>query len=180
MFRGTTILSVRHNGTVALGGDGQVTLQDAVVKHNATKIRKIYDGRVLLGFAGAVADAMTLYEKLESNLERYNGNLVNATVQLARDWRSDRILRRLEAMLIVVDTENSFMISGNGDVLSPDDGVMAIGSGGNYALAAARSLVRHSTLSALDIVKESLKITSEICIYTNDQILAEELSPAKS
>lgn len=180
MFHGTTILSVRHNGSVALGGDGQVTLQDAVVKRNANKVRKIYKDKVLLGFSGAVADAMSLYEKLESKLEKYNGNLINATVDLAKDWRSDRVLRRLDAMLVVVDEENSYMVSGNGDVISADDGIIAIGSGGNYALAAARALIQNSSLSASDVVKESLKIASEICVYTNDQIIVEELYPAKS
>ena len=180
MFHGTTILSVRHNGVTALGGDGQVTLQDAVVKHNANKVRRIYKGRALLGFSGAVADAMSLYERLEGKLEKYNGNLINAAVDLAKDWRSDRILRRLDAMLVIVDAENSYIISGNGDVISADDGIIAIGSGGNYALAAARALIKHSSMSASDIVKESLKITSEICIYTNDQIVVEELRPAKS
>lgn len=180
MFHGTTILSVRQNGAVALGGDGQVTLQDAIVKHNAKKVRRIYQGKVLLGFSGAVADAMSLYEKLEGKLEKYNGNLINATVDLAKDWRSDRILRRLEAMLVVADAENSYLVSGTGDVISADDGIIAVGNGGNYATAAARALIRHSSLSAFDIVKESLKIASEICIYTNDQIIVEELSPAKS
>ncbi len=180
MFHGTTILSVRRNGAVALGGDGQITLHDSVVKHSANKVRRIYKGKVLLGFSGAVADAMSLYEKLEGKLEKYNGNLINAAVDLAKDWRSDRILRRLDAMLVVVDAENSYIISGTGDVISADDGIIAIGSGGNYALAAARALVKHSSLSASDIVKESLRITSEICIYTNDQIVVEELRPAKS
>ena len=180
MIHGTTILSVRHKGSVALGGDGQVTIQDAVIKSNARKIRRIYKGKVLLGFAGSVADAMALYERLESKLEKYNGNLVNAAVDLAKDWRSDRILRRLDAMLAVVDAENSYVISGNGDVISADDGIIAIGSGGNYALASARALARYSTLSALEIVKESLKIASEICIYTNDQIHVEELNLTNS
>lgn len=175
MFHGTTVLSVRHNGSVAIGGDGQVTISDTVVKSNANKIRKIYKGRVLLGFAGSVADAMSLYEKLESKLEKYNGNLVNAAVDLAKDWRSDKVLRRLDAMLAVADPENSYIISGNGDVITADDGIIAIGSGGNYALSAARALVRHSSLSAVEIVRESLKIASEICIYTNDQILVDEL-----
>lgn len=179
MLHGTTILSVRHNGSVALGGDGQITMQDAVVKSNANKIRKIYKGRVLLGFAGSVADAMSLYEKLENKLEKYNGNLVNAAVDLAKEWRSDRILRRLDAMLAVVDSENSYLISGNGDVISADDGIIAIGSGGNYALASARALVRHSNLSAVEIVRESLKIAAEICIYTNSNIIVEELALKK-
>jgi len=179
MFHGTTILSVRHNGSVAIGGDGQVTLSDTIVKSNANKIRKIYKGKVLLGFAGSVADAMSLYEKLEGKLEKYNGNLVNAAVDLAKDWRSDKILRRLDAMLAVVDIENSYIISGNGDVISSDDGIIAIGSGGNYALSAARALARHSSLSAVEIVKESLKIASEICIYTNELIQVEELTITK-
>lgn len=179
MFHGTTIISVRHNGVVALGGDGQITHQDTVVKRNANKIRKIYKGKVLLGFAGAAADAMALYEKLESKLEKYNGNLVNAAVDLAKDWRSDRVLRRLDAMLLAVDAENSYMLSGTGDVIASDDGIIAIGSGGNYALSAAKSLVKYSSLSASEIVRESLKIASEICVYTNDQIVVEELRPAK-
>ncbi|MBD3181472.1 ATP-dependent protease subunit HslV [Candidatus Poribacteria bacterium] len=178
MFHGTTILSVRHNGKVALGGDGQVTLDNAIVKQNAKKIRRIYKDRVLLGFSGAVADAMALYEKLENNLDKYNGNLVNATVELAKEWRSDRVLRRLEAMLAVADRDHSYVISGSGDIISADDGILAIGSGGNFALAAAKVLVRHSTLTAPEIVREALKIASEICIYTNDQILVEELGPA--
>jgi ATP-dependent HslUV protease subunit HslV len=176
MLHGTTILSVRHKGIVALGGDGQITLNDSVVKSNANKIRKIYKGKVLLGFAGSAADAMSLYERLEGKLEKYNGNLVNAAVDLAKDWRSDRILRKLDAMLAVVDSENSYIISGTGDVISADDGIIAIGSGGNFALSAARALVRYSSLSALEIVKESLKIASEICVYTNDQIHVEELN----
>jgi ATP-dependent HslUV protease subunit HslV len=179
MFHGTTIISVRHNGVVALGGDGQITHQDTVVKRNANKIRKIYKGKVLLGFAGAAADAMALYEKLESKLEKYNGNLVNATVDLAKDWRSDRVLRRLDAMLLAVDADNSYMLSGTGDVIASDDGIIAIGSGGNYALSAAKSLVKYSSLNASEIVREALKIASEICVYTNDQIVIEELRPAK-
>jgi len=178
MFHGTTIVSVRRNGVVALGGDGQITLEHTIVKHNANKVRKIYKGKVLLGFSGAVADAMSLYEKLESKLEKYNGNLVNAAVDLAKDWRSDRVLRRLDAMLVVVDDKNSYMVSGNGDVISSDDGIIAIGTGGNYALAAAKALIQYSSLSAADIVKESLRIASDICIYTNDQIVVEELHPA--
>jgi len=179
MFHGTTILSVRRGGAVALGGDGQVSHQDTIIKRDANKVRRIYKGKVLLGFSGAVADAMALYERLESKLEKYNGNLINATVDLAKDWRSDRALRRLDAMLLVVDVENSYMVSGTGDVISSDDGIIAIGSGGNYALSAAKALVQHSSLSASDIVKESLKIASEICVYTNDQIVVEELCPAK-
>jgi len=180
MFHGTTILSVRHKGKVALGGDGQVTLENAVVKSNANKVRKMYKGKVLLGFSGSVTDAMTLYEMMANKLEKSNGNLVNAVWDLAKDWRLDRTLRRLEAILAVVDAENSFMISGNGEVISPDDGIIAIGSGGNYAMAAARAMCRYSTLSAPEIVREALKIASEICIYTNDRIIVEELNPAES
>jgi ATP-dependent HslUV protease subunit HslV len=180
MFHGTTILSVRHNGAVALGGDGQVTLQDAVVKHNANKVRRVYKGKVLLGFSGAVTDAMSLYERLEGKLEKYNGNLTTAVGDLAKDWRLDRVLRRLDAMLVVADEEHCYVVSGNGDVIFADDGIIAVGSGGNYALAAARALTRHSSLSASDIVRESLRIASEICVYTNDQIVVEELHPAKS
>ena len=180
MFKGTTILSVRHDGSVAVGGDGQVSLNDAVVKRNANKVRRIYKDRVLLGFSGAVADAMSLYERLEGKLEKYNGNLMNAVADLAKDWRTDRVLRRLDAMLVVADEENSYMVSGNGDVISADDGLIAVGSGGNFALAAARALVQHSSLSASDIVEQSLRIASEICVYTNDQIEIEELCPAKS
>ncbi len=180
MFHGTTIISVRHNGSVALGGDGQVTLQDTVVKHNANKVRRIYKGKVILGFAGAVADAMALYERLEGKLEKYSGNLISAVGDLAKDWRVDKVLRRLDAMLVVVDAENSYMVSGTGDVLSSDDGILAVGSGANYAIAAARALIKYSSLSAAEIVKESLRITSEICIYTNDRIVVEEISPAKS
>jgi len=179
MLHGTTILSVRHKGIVALGGDGQITLGDSIIKSNANKVRKIYKGRVLLGFAGSVADAMSLYEKLEGKLEKYNGNLVNAAVDLAKDWRADKILRKLDAMLAVADNENSYMISGNGDVISADDGIIAIGSGGNYALSSARALVRHSSLSAYEIVEESLKIASEICIFTNNNIHIEELNHIK-
>ncbi|MBM3211288.1 ATP-dependent protease subunit HslV [Candidatus Poribacteria bacterium] len=178
MFHGTTILSVRHKGFVAIGGDGQVTFQDSVVKHSANKIRRIYKGKVILGFAGAVADAMSLYERLEGKLEKYSGNLVSAVGDLAKDWRLDRVLRKLDAMLVVVDAENSYLVSGTGDVLSSDDGIIAVGSGSNYALSAARALVRHSSLSASEIVKESLLIASEICIYTNDRIVVEEISPA--
>ncbi len=179
MFHGTTIISVRRDGAVAIGGDGQVSHQDTIIKRDANKVRRIYKGKVLLGFSGAVADAMALYERLESKLEKYNGNLINATVDLAKDWRSDRALRRLDAMLLVVDAENSYMVSGTGDVISSDDGIIAIGTGGNYALSAAKALAQHSSLSASDIVKESLKIASEICVYTNDQIVVEELCPAK-
>jgi ATP-dependent HslUV protease subunit HslV len=172
---GTTILSLRYNGKAVMGGDGQVTLGNTVMKHTAKKVRKIYNGRILTGFAGATADAFTLFEKLENKLEEYRGNLRRAAVELAKDWRTDKILRRLEALLIAADKENSFIISGSGDVIEPDDYVCAIGSGGAYALSAARALIRHTDLNAREIVEESMKIASEICIYTNKEIIIEEL-----
>jgi ATP-dependent HslUV protease subunit HslV len=171
----TTIIGLKHKGNVALGGDGQVTLGNAVVKHNASKIRTLGEGKILAGFAGTTADAFTLFEKFESKLNRYKNNLSRAAVELAKEWRTDKYLRRLEALLAVMDKQNSFIISGNGDVIEPDDGVITIGSGGNYALAAARALIRYSTLSAREVVEEALRITSEICIYTNDHILVLEL-----
>ena len=175
MFRATTILSVRKDGRVALGGDGQVTLGNTIVKQGARKIRRIYNNQVLTGFAGSTADALTLFEKFESKLEQHRGNLKRAAVELAKDWRTDRMLRRLEALLAVADLQTSFIISGTGDVVEPDDGIIAIGSGGAYAQAAARALVKHSTLSAREIVEESLRITASICIYTNEEISIEEL-----
>ncbi len=171
----TTILGVRHNGKVALAGDGQVTMGNTVMKHSATKIRRLYNGKILAGFAGAAADAFTLFERFEQKLEQYSGNLPKAAVELAKDWRSDKYLRRLEALLAVLDQKFTFIISGTGDIIEPDDGIAAIGSGGPYALAAARSLVRYSNLSAEEIAKEALKIASEICIYTNDNIRVEVL-----
>lgn len=171
----TTILGIRHNGQVALAGDGQVTLGQTVMKHSAKKIRRLYNGKILGGFAGAAADAFTLFERFEEKLERYSGNLPKAAVELAKDWRSDRYLRRLEALLAVLDKDNTFIISGTGDIIEPDDHIAAIGSGGSFALAAARSLVKHSDLSAEQIARESLTIASEICIYTNSNINVEVL-----
>jgi len=171
----TTILAVRRNGQVALGGDGQVTVGATVMKATAQKVRTLRDGTMLAGFAGAAADAFTLFEKFEEKLERYPGNLPRAVVELAKDWRSDRVLRKLEALLIVTDANHGFIISGNGDVIEPDDGIMAIGSGGSFALAAARALVSSTDLPAADIVRRSLRIAGEICIYTNTNITVLEL-----
>ncbi len=175
LIRSTTILSVRHQGRVAMGGDGQVTLGATVLKHNAKKVRKIFNDSILTGFAGATADAFTLLEKFEAKLEQYRGNLTRASVELAKAWRTDRILRRLEALLAVVDRDHSLIISGNGDVIEPEDGIIAIGSGGAYAQAAARALVRHSQLDARAIVEQAMTIAADICIYTNRQINVEEL-----
>lgn len=171
----TTILCVRHKGRVAIGGDGQVTLNATIMKRGARKIRKIYHDKCLTGFAGATADAFTLLERFEKKLEQFNGNLTRAAVELAKDWRTDKMLRRLEALLIVADREQTLILSGTGDVIEPDDGIAAIGSGGPYAQAAARALLRHTDLDAMEIVKESMEIAGEICIYTNDQIIFEEL-----
>lgn len=176
MFHATTIVAVKHNGQIAIAGDGQVTFGgNTVMKHKAKKVRRLYHGKVLAGFAGSVADAFTLFGKFESKLEEFNGNLMRAAVELAKDWRMDRVLRRLEALLIVADLEKMLIISGNGEVIEPDDGVCAIGSGGAYALAAARGLVKHSTLSAAGIARESLEIAADICVYTNHHITVEEL-----
>jgi ATP-dependent HslUV protease, peptidase subunit HslV len=174
-FHATTIVAVRHDGRVALGGDGQVTLGDTVMKATAQKVRKLKDGRILAGFAGSVADAFTLFEKFEEKLERYPGNLPRAAVELAKDWRTDRYLRRLEALLVVADKEHLFVVSGDGNVIEPDDDIAAIGSGGSYALAAARALRKHSSLSAAEIARESLEIAGDICIYTNRNITVLEL-----
>lgn len=174
-FIGTTIIGVRHNNIIAIAGDGQVTLGDAVMKHQSTKIRKLYDDTILAGFAGAAADAFTLFDKFEEKLERFSGNLPKVAVELAKEWRTDKYLRRLEALLVVMDKKYTFLISGTGDVIEPDDGIIAIGSGGNYALAAGRSLVQHSSLNAEEIVRESLKIAADICIYTNTNISVETL-----
>jgi ATP-dependent HslUV protease subunit HslV len=171
----TTVLAVRRDGLVAMGGDGQVTMGDTVVKSTARKVRALKDGKILAGFAGAVADAFTLFEKLEEKLERYPGNLTKAVVELAKDWRMDRYLRRLDALLAVADREHLFLVSGTGDVIEPDDDVVAIGSGGTYALAAARALQGHSELAAKDIVRRSLEIAGDICIYTNKDIVVLEL-----
>jgi ATP-dependent HslUV protease subunit HslV len=174
-IKGTTILCVRHKGKVVMAGDGQVSLGQTVMKHTAKKVRRIYQERVLAGFAGATADAFTLFAKFEEKLEQYNGNLLRAAVELAKDWRTDRILRRLEALLIIADKEHSLVISGNGDVIEPDDGVTAIGSGGPYAHAAAKALTQFSDLDAKAIAEEAMKIAASICIYTNDRIVLEEL-----
>jgi ATP-dependent HslUV protease subunit HslV len=174
-LHGTTILAVRHGGRTALAGDGQVTLGQTIVKHTARKIRTLYQGKVLAGFAGSTADAMTLFTKFEGRVEEYRGNLERAAVELSKEWRSDRILRRLEAFLIVANTEQSFLLSGAGDVISPDDGLLAVGSGGSFALAAARALVRHSTLDAAGIAKEAMSIAADICVYTNREIVVEVL-----
>lgn len=175
MFRGTTIICIRKNGEVAIAGDGQVTMGNTVMKHTARKIRRMYDNRILAGFAGSTADAFTLFEKFDAKLQEFRGNLSRAAVALAKDWRTDRILRQLEALLIVADTETTLVLSGAGDVIEPDDGVAAIGSGGPFALAAARALLAHSELSARQVAEESLGIAAGICIYTNDHILVEVL-----
>lgn len=175
VMHGTTILSLRHKGSVVMAGDGQVSIGNAVVKHTARKIRRLAQGRVLAGFAGSTADALTLCEKFEKKLEEYNNNLRRAAVELARDWRADRILRRLEALMAVADRESSLLISGSGDVLEPDDGIVAIGSGGNFALAAARVLLKHTELNARTIALEAMHTAAAICVFTNDQIVVEEL-----
>lgn len=174
-MHGTTILAVRHKGNVVMAGDGQVTLEHTIMKHTAKKVRRIYHDRVLAGFAGATADAFTLFSKFEEKLEQYNGNLLRSAVELAKEWRTDRILRRLEALLLVVDLERSLIISGNGDVIEPDDGVTAIGSGGPYAHAAAKALTEFSSLDARAIVEAAMRIAASICVYTNDRIVVEEL-----
>ncbi len=173
--RATTVLAVRRDGRVAMGGDGQVTMGDTVVKSKARKVRALKDGSILAGFAGAVADAFTLFEKLEEKLERYPANMRRAVVELAKDWRTDLYLRRLDALLAVADKEHLFLLSGTGDVIEPDDGVLAIGSGGSFALAAARALQEHSSLEAPEIVRHALEIAGDICIYTNRDIVVLEL-----
>ena len=173
--RGTTILSVRHRGQVAIAGDGQVSFGEMVMKHTARKVRRMYNDKVIAGFAGAAADAFALFAKFEAKLDEFNGNLPRAAVELAKDWRMDRALRRLEALLAVADREHSLIISGTGDVIEPDDGIIGIGSGGGYAAAAARALVKHSNLSAREITEEAMRIAASLCVYTNDQITIEEL-----
>jgi ATP-dependent HslUV protease subunit HslV len=177
MFEGTTVIAVRRNGKSAMGSDGQVTQpeQHIVLKHKAKKVRRLAGGKVLAGFAGSVADAMTLFEKFEAKLEEYRGSLTRATVELAKDWRTDRVLRRLEALLLVMDSEHLLLVSGTGEVIEPDEPVAAVGSGGPYALASAKSLLRHTDLGARAIVEEALRVASEICIFTNDQITVEEV-----
>lgn len=176
MFKGTTICCVRKGAQVALAGDGQVSLGNTVMKHGAKKIRRLYQEQILAGFAGSTADAFTLFEKFEAKLQEFRGNLSRAAVALAKDWRTDRVLRRLEALLVVADKEVTLVISGAGDVIEPDDGVAAIGSGGSFALAAARGMLAHSELDAEKIAEEALRIASEICIYTNDRIAVEVLN----
>jgi ATP-dependent HslUV protease, peptidase subunit HslV len=174
-LRATTVLAIRHRGRVAMGGDGQVSLGPTIVKQTARKVRKVYHDRVLAGFAGTAADAFTLSEKFEGKLEEYRGNLRRAAVELAKDWRTDRVLRRLEALLAVADAETSFIVSGTGEVIEPDDGLIGIGSGGPFALAAARALVTHTDLDAKTIVAEAMRIAAGICVYTNEHLTVEEL-----
>ena len=175
-FRGTTILAVRKNGSVAMAGDGQVTMVDSVMKGNARKVRSIYDDKILVGFAGATADAFTLFDRFEGKIKEYGGDLTRAAVELAKEWRTDRMLRRLEAMLLVADNKKILVISGTGDVVEPEEGVIAIGSGGNYAYAAALAYSENEKLSSRDIVEKAMAIAAKICIYTNDQFVIEELS----
>ena len=174
-IRATTILAVRKDGKAVVAGDGQVSFGETIMKHKATKVRYMYDGRVLAGFAGAAADAFNLFERLEEKLETYSGNLTRSAVELAKDWRTDRILRKLEALLLAVDREHMFVISGTGDVIEPDEDVAAIGSGGPYALAAARALVEHSDLDAETIAREAMKIAASICVYTNEHLVVHQL-----
>jgi ATP-dependent HslUV protease subunit HslV len=174
-WRGTTVLMVRRDGKVAVAGDGQVSLGDMVMKHRAKKVRRLYHGKVIVGFAGAAADALTLFERLEAKLEAHQGNLTRAVVELAKDWRTDKILRRLEALLLAVDATGTFLVTGTGDVIEPDEGVMAIGSGAPYALAAARALMKHTDLGPAQICREALEIAGSLCVYTNKEIVIEEL-----
>lgn len=173
--RSTTVLLVRRADHVALAGDGQVSLGDTVMKSSARKVRRLYNDKILAGFAGATADAFSLLTRFEGKLEQYHGNLERASIELSKDWRTDKMLRHLEALLVVADDKSSFLLSGNGDVIAPDDGVLAIGSGGAYALAAARALMKHTELSARDIAVEALRVAGEICIYTNTNIIVEEI-----
>ena len=175
MIRATTILAVRHQDRTVLAGDGQVTLGNTVVKHGARKIRRLYNESILAGFAGSAADSFALFSRFEAKLEQYRGNLERSAVELARDWRTDRLLRRLEAMMIVADRKTTFLLSGTGDLIEPDDGVVAVGSGGPFAMAAARALAKHSTLSARQIAEEAMSIAGDICIYTNTHLTIEEL-----
>lgn len=174
-FHGTTILAVRRGKHVAVAGDGQLTIKDTIMKHRAKKVRKIYNDKIVVGFAGATADALNLYERFEGKLEQFNGNLTRSAVELAKDWRTDKYLRRLEAILVAVDHDHLFLISGNGDVIEPDEGVLGIGSGGAYAQAAAIALMRHTDLDARTIADTAMKIASGLCIYTNEDITVEEL-----
>ena len=176
-FEGTTILAVRRGGIIVMAGDGQVSMGDTIMKGNARKVRRLYDGRILAGFAGGTADAFTLFERFEGKLEKHQGNLTRSAVELAKDWRTDRMLRRLEAMLCIADRTASLIVSGNGDVIEPEDDIMAIGSGGAYAKAAARALLRNTELPARDIAEKALNIAADICVYTNHSIVLEELTP---
>ncbi|MCG0277236.1 MAG: ATP-dependent protease subunit HslV [Thermanaeromonas sp.] len=171
----TTVIAVKRGGQVAMASDGQVTLGNTVLKHQARKVRRLYQGNVLAGFAGSVADAFTLFEKFEAKLDEYKGNLQRAAVELGKEWRTDRLLRRLEALLVVADRERLLLISGSGEIIEPDDGILAVGSGGPYALAAARALIKHTDLSAREIAREALQVAASICIYTNESIVVEEL-----
>lgn len=175
LVRSTTVLAVRRDGQAAMGGDGQVTFKESVLKRKANKVRRLYQGGILAGFAGATADSITLFEKFDGYLEKYKGNLARGAIEMAKEWRTDRVLRRLEALLVVMDKEQSFLLSGSGDVIEPDDDILAIGSGGPMALAAARALLAHTNLSAREIVESALKIAAEICVYTNDEIRIETL-----
>ena len=174
-MRGTTIIAVRHNGRVAMGGDGQVSVGNTIMKHSANKVRRMYSDKVIGGFAGATADAFSLFARFEEKLEKFRGNLPRSAVELAKDWRTDKLLRRLEAMLIVADKDHSFLISGNGDVIEADDGILAIGSGGMFAQSAAKALLKHSQLNAREIVEESMDIAQSVCVYTNSNLTIEEL-----
>ena len=174
-MEGTTVIAVSRNGETVMAADGQVTLGSTIVKKNAVKIRELADGKVLAGFSGSVADAMTLFERFEGKLKEWGGNVLKAVVELAKDWRTDKVLRRLEAFLLVADADNIFLVSGSGEVIQPDDGVMAIGSGGPYALAAARALMRNTDMSAEEIAREAMRIASEICIYTNENIIVKKV-----
>jgi len=175
-FQGTTVVAVSRGGCVALAGDGQVTMGNAVLKRTARKIRRLHEGQVLAGFAGSTADAFTLFEKFEAKLSEFRGNLRRAAVELAKDWRTDRVLRRLEALMVVTDGKDLILLSGNGDVVEPDDGVIGIGSGGSFALAAARAMLLHTDLPAGEIAREAVRVASEICVFTNDNIVSEEIS----
>ena len=175
MMHGTTIIAVRHNGQVAMGGDGQVSVGNTIMKHSANKVRRMYSDKVVGGFAGATADAFSLFARFEEKLEKFQGNLPRSAVELAKDWRTDKLLRRLEAMLIVADKDHSFLISGTGDVIEADDGILAIGSGGMYAQSAAKALLKHSELNAREIVEEAMDIAQSVCVYTNSNLTIEEL-----
>jgi ATP-dependent HslUV protease subunit HslV len=176
-LHGTTILAIKRDHRVAVAGDGQITMKDTIMKHRAKKVRKIYKDKIIVGFAGATADALNLYERFEGKLEQFNGNLTRSAVELAKDWRTDKYLRRLEAVLVAVDSDHLFLISGNGDVIEPDAGILGIGSGGAYAQAAALALTQHTKLDARSIAEVAMKIAASICVYTNEEITIEEINP---